>query len=161
MRTVSALELSDLNMLKHTEIIASEAKCVRRQIGAVIVQEGRIIATGRNGTPKGIRNCGEGGCPRADSKLPSGTGVAECTGVHAEQNAIIMCAYFGVSPVGGTIYVHNATPCRNCAASIIQAGIVRVVTNGLYPDQVAIDLFDEAGIELVVHDPEGAKIWDG
>lgn len=144
--------IDDLNMLKHAAIIASEAKCVRRQVGAVIVQKGRIIATGRNGTPQGIANCGEGGCPRAESKTASGVGLEFCTGVHAEQNAIIMCAYFGVSPVGGTIYVHRATPCRNCAASIIQAGITRVVTDGVYPDQVAVDLLNQAGVELVTYE---------
>lgn len=151
---VEELSQAELNMLQHAGIIASEAKCVRRQIGAVIALEGRIIATGRNGTPRGIANCGEGGCPRAVSSTPSGIGLDICTGVHAEQNAIIMCAYFGTSPVNGTMYVYSATPCRNCAASIIQAGITRVVTNGVYPDSVALDLLSKAGVELVVYKPK-------
>lgn len=142
------LSLADINFLRHVAIIAEEAKCIRRQVGALIVKDGRLIASGRNGTPSGTKHCGMGGCPRAEQPSESGKELASCTAVHAEQNAIVACALFGVSPEGATIYVHKATPCRNCAALIVQSRIKRVVANGVYPDLPALELLNEAGVKV-------------
>jgi dCMP deaminase len=106
--------------------VAVRASCVRRQVGAVIVVDNAIIATGYNGTPIGVRNCDEGGCPRCASDAPSGAAYDSCLCVHAEQNAIVMAARHGNATQGGILYT-TLRPCFGCAKEAIQAGLRRVV----------------------------------
>lgn len=115
--------------------VAKRSSCVKRQIGAVIVVDNRIVATGYNGTPRGVKNCNEGGCVRCnDPSIPSGTRLDECWCSHAEENAIVQSAYAGISVKGGTIY-STMSPCITCAKLIVNAGIKRVVYKGEYPQQ--------------------------
>lgn len=106
--------------------VAARCNCRKRPVGAVIVREGRIISTGYNGTIVGFKNCIDGGCPRcADSSVQSGTQLDQCICVHAEQNALLNAARFGVSVAGADCYV-TTEPCLDCTKSLIQSRISRV-----------------------------------
>ena len=133
--------------------VAARASCSRRQVGAVIVVDNAIIATGYNGTPMGVRNCDEGGCPRCASDAPVGAGYDACICVHAEQNAILMAARHGNATHGGTLYT-TLRPCFGCAKEAIQAGIRRVVCAEAFSYQPELEeiyrrLIEESGITLV------------
>jgi dCMP deaminase len=129
--------------------VRARANCTSAPKGAVIVKDKRIISTGYNGTPRGIKNCNEGGCKRcADRTIEtSGQKLDECTCCHAEENAIVHAALHGISTKGGTLYT-TFTPCLTCAKMIINAGIERVVAGVEYPAGTALNLLKEAGIEL-------------
>ena len=131
-------------------LTAKRSTCLRRSVGAVIVQEKHIIATGYNGAPKGIPHCEEiGGCIREQQKVPSGEHHELCRALHAEQNAIIQAATLAQSIEGATIYITHQ-PCVICAKMIINAGIKRIVVREGYPDQLAVDLLAEAGLKIVM-----------
>jgi dCMP deaminase len=106
--------------------VAERSNCVRRQIGAVIVRERNIISTGYNGTPTGVKNCFEGGCPRCAGTAPSGTSLDTCLCVHAEENAICFAARHGARTEGGILF-STTRPCFGCLKDSIQAGISRIV----------------------------------
>lgn len=129
-------------------VVATRSTCLRRQVGAVLVKNKQILATGYNGVPRGIVHCTERGCLRDQLGIPSGERQELCRGLHAEQNAIIQAALHGVSVAGGTIYVTHQ-PCLTCAKMIINAGIRRVVYAGDYPDENAVAFLRAAGVELV------------
>ena len=127
-------------------VVATRSNCSRRHVAAVIVKERQIVSTGYNGTPRGIKNCDEGGCPRCASDVPSGGNLGECICSHAEENSIVQAAYHGVSVKGGTIYT-TYSPCLLCAKMIINSGIREVVYNMDYPlNGSAFGLFNEAGV---------------
>jgi len=127
-------------------VASTRSNCSRRHVGAVIVRDHRIITTGYNGTPKGVRNCDEGGCPRCASNAPSGEKLGECICCHAEENAIVQAAYHGVSVNNASIYT-TYSPCFLCAKMIINAGIKEVIYSELYTfDTLTRKLFDEAKI---------------
>ena len=113
------------------EVVASRSNCSRRKVAAVIVKDQRIISTGYNGTPKGIKNCFEGGCKRCSSIAPSGLDLGECICNHAEENAIIQAAYHGVSVKNANLYC-TYSPCLLCAKMIINAGIKEVIYQDNY-----------------------------
>jgi len=120
-------------------VVATRATCPRRSVGAVIVLDKRILATGYNGASRGLAHCTEVGCHMV---------AGHCIrALHAEQNAILQAAMNGVSTRGATIYV-TYQPCNHCAKMIINAGIERVVFQGDYPDEFALELFAEAGVTL-------------
>jgi dCMP deaminase len=136
----------DTYFMDIAHVVARRGNCVRRQVAAVLVQDRRIVSTGYNGTPHGIRNCIEGGCPRCASDAPSGSGLGECICSHAEENAIAQAAYHGIAVRGATLYC-TLSPCLLCAKMIINAGIVEVVYEDEYqfgPQTRA--LFREAGV---------------
>jgi dCMP deaminase len=130
------------------DMVKTRSTCMRRQVGAVIVRDKRILTTGYNGTPSGLKHCGEVGCLRDELKIPSGERHELCRGIHAEQNAIIQAAVFGVSVQNSTIYV-NLSPCILCTKMIINAGITRIVTKEAYNDSLALKMLEESGIEYV------------
>jgi dCMP deaminase len=121
----------DTYFMAIAEVAATRANCSRRKVAAIVVSENRIISTGYNGTPRGVKNCFEGGCPRCAGSAPSGSSLEECICVHAEQNAICQAAYHGIALAGATIYV-TISPCLTCAKMIINAGIREVVYGGDY-----------------------------
>ncbi len=131
-----------MNMAK---LVATRSTCIRRQVGAVIVKDKRVLSTGYNGSPKGSKHCDELGCIREELDVPSGTRHELCRGVHAEQNAVIQAAYFGVSVKDSTIY-STTHPCSMCAKIIINAGIIEIVYNEGYPDDLSKELLSETGI---------------
>ena len=127
-------------------VAASRSNCLKRKVAAIIVREKRIISTGYNGTPRGTKNCNEGGCPRCSALAASGTKLDECLCSHGEENAIVQAAYHGVPLTSATIYSTFA-PCLMCAKMIINSGIIEVVYNRDYPlNDHAFRLFSEAGI---------------
>ena len=131
-------------------LTAKRSTCLRRQVGAVIVKDKHIIATGYNGAPRGVPHCDEkGGCLRQQLNVPSGERHELCRALHAEQNAIIQAATLGQSIEGGTIYVTNQ-PCVICAKMIINAGIRRIVVKEGYPDELAVEILREAGLSIVM-----------
>lgn len=136
----------DEYFMKIAQVAALRSNCVKRKVAAVIVRDKRVISTGYNGTPRGTRNCYEGGCPRCNSLADSGTRLDECLCSHGEENAITQAAYHGVSVKDATLYTTFA-PCLQCTKMIINAGIREVVYNQDYPlNDTSFNLFREAGV---------------
>src|SRR5262252_8128138 len=128
------------------KVVASRSNCMKRKVAAIIVRDKRVVSTGYNGTPRGTRNCNEGGCPRCNSLAASGTALDECLCSHGEENAIVQASYHGVSLKDGVIYTTFA-PCLQCAKMIINSGIREVIYNADYPmNDSAFKLFKEAGV---------------
>lgn len=128
-------------------LVATRSTCLRRKVGAVVVIDNRIVATGYNGAPTGLAHCLDAGCMREKLGIPSGQRHELCRGLHAEQNAIIQAAVYGVSISGSTFYLTNQ-PCVYCAKMLANARVKRVVYDGDYPDKLAIDICLQAGIIL-------------
>jgi dCMP deaminase len=128
-------------------MVASRSTCLRRQVGAVAVRDKRILATGYNGAPSGLKHCLEVGCLREDNDIPSGQRHELCRALHAEQNVIIQAAYHGLSIADSTLYCTNL-PCVICAKMIINSGVRRIVFASGYPDELSRAMLDEAGVEL-------------
>ncbi len=124
--------------------VARRSTCLRRNIGAVIVNGDVIISTGYNGNPRGMPHCEDIGCIRDELNIPSGERTEVCTGVHAEMNGLI---FAGKQSQGGTLYA-TIVPCSNCAKMIINAGIRRVVYCEGYPDVIGIEMLRGAGIPV-------------
>ena len=139
----------DEYFMEMAELARQRSTCLRRGVGAVIVKDNRVIATGYNGVPKGIRHCEETGCLRQQLNVPSGKMHELCRGLHAEQNAIIQAACMGSSIEGGTLYC-TTQPCVICTKMIINAGIKRVVIKESYPDELAQQMAKEAGLVIDV-----------
>jgi len=131
-----------------TRMVAKRSTCLRRHVGAILVKEKRILATGYNGAPAGLRHCEEVGCLREDSSVPSGERHGLCRGLHAEQNAIIQAAYHGISIAGSTLYCTNS-PCVICSKMIVNAGIEEIFYEDGYDDSLAGEILKEAGVRLV------------
>lgn len=137
----------DEYFMEITGVVAQRSTCLRRKVGAVIVKDKHILASGYNGAPSGLAHCEEVGCLRDKLKIPSGERHELCRGLHAEQNAIIQSAIHGVSIAGATIY-STTQPCVLCSKMLINARIKRIVYQGDYPDELSLTLLKEAGIEL-------------
>lgn len=136
----------DTYFMNIAQVVKTRGNCSRRQVAAIIVNDHRIISTGYNGTPSGIRNCFEGGCQRCASKAHSGENLGDCICAHAEENAIIQAAYYGVRLAGSMLYC-TESPCLLCAKMIISAGIKEVIYEGNYPySRQTASLFRQAGI---------------
>ncbi|MFA5039069.1 MAG: cytidine/deoxycytidylate deaminase family protein [Candidatus Omnitrophota bacterium] len=128
-------------------LVSQRSTCLRRKVGALVVKGRRILATGYNGTPSGIRHCSQAGCLRTKMKIPSGERHELCRGLHAEQNVLLQASLHGVSLEGSVLYVTNQ-PCIICAKMIINAGIREVVMAGHYPDHMAMSFLKEAKIKV-------------
>lgn len=137
--------------MRIAQVVASRSNCMKRKVAAIIVKDRRIISTGYNGTPRGTKNCNEGGCARCNSFTQSGTKLEECRCSHGEENAIVQAAYHGISIKGGTLYT-TFSPCLLCSKMIINAGLVEVVYNADYPmNETALDMMREAGVIVRQH----------
>uniref|UniRef100_A0A7C5KCL3 Cytidine deaminase n=1 Tax=Thermodesulfobium narugense TaxID=184064 RepID=A0A7C5KCL3_9BACT len=147
----------DSYFMKIAYLVATRSTCIRRKVGAVIVKDKRILSTGYNGAPSGLLHCLDIGCLRDKMNIPSGERQELCRGLHAEQNAIIQGAMYGVSLMGSTIYVTNQ-PCITCAKMLIQAGIVKIIYQGDYPDTFALELLKEAKVELIKFIPNDKEV---
>ncbi|MBP5426369.1 MAG: cytidine/deoxycytidylate deaminase family protein [Clostridiales bacterium] len=133
------------------ELVKTRSTCLRRQVGAVIVKEKRILATGYNGAPVGIGHCAEVGCLREEYGVPSGERHELCRAIHAEQNAIVQAAMSGTSIWGSTMYISHQ-PCSLCAKMIINSGIKKIVFKGEYPDELAMQMLKESGVRVVKYE---------
>ncbi len=130
-----------------THLVATRSTCLRRQVGALLVKDRFILASGYNGTPSGITHCEDVGCLRERMKVPSGERHELCRGLHAEQNAIIQAARHGVNIDGSTLYC-TTMPCIICTKMLINAGIRRFVYEEGYGDELAREMVSETGIEI-------------
>jgi dCMP deaminase len=130
-----------------THLVAKRSTCLRRQVGALLVKDKKILATGYNGAPSRLEHCLDIGCLRQRQRIPSGERHELCRGLHAEQNAIIQAAYHGVEIRGATLYCTNH-PCIICSKMIINAGIQRIVYQEGYADTLAKEMLKESGIEV-------------
>jgi dCMP deaminase len=137
----------DEYFLDIAELVSRRSTCRRRSVGAVLVKEKRILATGYNGAPTGLRHCLDLGCLREQNNVPSGERHELCRGLHAEQNSIIQAALHGVSVREATLYCTNH-PCVICAKMIINAGVAKVIFREGYSDQLSEEMLQEAGVSL-------------
>ena len=139
----------DEYFMEMAKLAAKRSTCLRRNVGAVIVQDKHVVATGYNGAPKGIPHCSElGGCYRTAHNIPSGERHELCRALHAEQNAIIQAATYAQSIEGASIYITHQ-PCVICAKMIINAGIKRIIVDRGYPDEMAVEILEQAGLKIV------------
>jgi len=136
--------------------VARRSTCLRRGVGAILVRDKRILTTGYNGPPRGLEHCDKVGCLREQRGVASGERHELCRGIHAEMNAILQGAIHGVSIRGATLYCTNH-PCILCAKMLINCGVERIVTCGDYPDDLAKEMLEAAGIqvEVVIPSHEG------
>lgn len=129
------------------KLVAERSTCLRRKVGSILVKDNRILATGYNGAPAGIRHCEETGCLRKKLRIPSGERHELCKGLHAEQNALLQAALHGVSVKGSRLY-STIQPCIICAKMLINAGIKEIVVSSGYPDKMSAEFLEEAGIRI-------------
>ena len=139
----------DEYFMEMATVAAKRSTCLRRSVGAVIVKNKQILASGYNGTPMGLPHCEEVGCLREQLKVPSGKCHELCRGVHAEQNAITQAAYHGVSVKGATLYCTHQ-PCVVCTKMLINAGIERIVYANPYPDELAQEMMGQSKIKIEI-----------
>jgi len=130
-----------------TKLVAKRSTCLRRKVGAILVKDRNILATGYNGAPSGIPHCLDVGCLRDQMNVPSGERHELCRGLHAEQNAIIQAAYHGVAIRGSTLFCTNH-PCSICIKMLINAGIKRIVYQDGYCDELAKELIQQSSVEV-------------
>ena len=137
----------DEYFLEVAVLVSKRATCLRRKVGAVLVKDKKILATGYNGAPSGLKHCIDIGCLRERLKIPSGERHELCRGLHAEQNVLLQAALHGTSTKDSILYVTNQ-PCIICAKMLINAGILEIVISGDYPDKMARQFFKEAKIKV-------------
>lgn len=144
----------DEYFMEMTGLAAKRSTCLRRNVGAVIVKDNRILATGYNGAPSGVTHCEVTGCLRQKLNVPSGERHELCRGLHAEQNAIIQAALYGVSVEGAVLYC-SAKPCSICSKMIINAKISKIIYGEYYEDKLADELLGETSIRILQFDKGG------
>ncbi len=136
----------DEYFMQITHLVATRATCLRRKVGAILVKDKRILTTGYNGPPAGLPHCDQlGGCLREKLGVPSGERHEISRAVHAEQNAIIQAAVHGLSIAGATLYATNQ-PCSLCTKMLVNAGIREFVIAEGYPDELAVEIMEQAGV---------------
>lgn len=136
--------------------MARRTTCPRRAVGAVIVKDNHVLTTGYNGAPKGFAHPVDTGCIREELGIPSGEYSDVCPCLHAEQNAIVQAALFGVSVAGGILYC-TTQPCMACARMVVNAGIKKVVFEQGYADPLSIGLLTSGGVTLLQWDPKSKR----
>lgn len=153
----------DEYFMMQAEIVKLRSNCMARKVGAIIVSSNRQLSTGYNGTPSGLKNCFDGGCTRCklrmEGKIKSGEMLDRCLCNHAEANAILHCAMFGIktSLNGCTLYT-TLNPCLECTKMIITVGIKRIVCFGTYAESNH-ELLKQSNIELVIFDRKKIEKW--
>ncbi|KAA0001062.1 MAG: dCMP deaminase family protein [Thermoplasmata archaeon] len=137
----------DQYFMEIAKVVSKRSTCLRRQVGAVIVKDKHILSTGYNGAPKGFKHCSEVGCIREKLNVPRGERHELCRGLHAEQNAIIQAAVFGVAIKDAVIYTTHF-PCSVCAKMLVNAGIKELIYLQDYPDELAEEILRESNIKV-------------
>ena len=139
----------DHYFMEIARVVSKRSTCLRRSVGAVIVKNRQIVATGYNGTPSGLEHCAVTSCLREQLKVPSGKMHELCRGIHAEQNAVVQAAFHGVSVNGGTLYCTHQ-PCVVCTQILINAGIKRTVYANPYPDKLAEEILTASTMAITI-----------
>lgn len=137
----------DEYFMEIAEIVKQRSTCLRRKVGAVIVKNNRILTTGYNGAPPGAKHCDEIGCLRESMSIPSGERHELCRALHAEQNAVIQAAKYGIPIEEASIYT-TTYPCVICAKILIASGIKRIIYRGGYPDELSGRFIKDSGIKI-------------
>ena len=137
----------DEYFMEMAHVVSKRSTCLRRKVGAILVKDRHILSTGYNGAPKGFRHCVDVGCVREKMDIRSGERHELCRGLHAEQNAIIQAAVFGISISGSVLYCTN-TPCVVCVKMLVNAGVKEIVYAGDYPDELAKKMLEESCIKI-------------
>lgn len=135
-------------LIQIAQLVATRSTCLRRKVGAILVKDKRILCTGYNGAPGKLVHCAETGCLRDKLKIPSGERQEICRGLHAEQNAIIQAALYGISIKGAVLYSTHQ-PCVTCAKMLINTGVKKIIFQGEYPDRLACEMLEEGEIQLI------------
>jgi dCMP deaminase len=149
----------DQYFMQLASLAAQRSNCMKRRVGCVLVREKRVISTGYNGTPRGLKNCGEGGCPRCNEGQGSGVGLGTCLCLHAEENALLEAGRERIRD--GAILYCDTCPCLTCSIKITQVGISEVVySQGYSMDTETAAVFDEAGVRLRQFIPVGGSLVD-
>jgi dCMP deaminase len=133
--------------------VSKRSTCLRRHVGAILVLDKRILATGYNGAPRGVAHCIEVGCLRDAHNVPSGERHELCRGLHAEMNVLIQAASHGIRVQESTLYC-TTFPCSLCAKMLINGGVQRIVAQADYADSLAKELLAEAGVRVELFDAE-------
>ncbi len=131
-----------------TRLVSERSTCLRRRVGAILVLEKRILATGYNGAPEGLQHCLDIGCLRERLKIPSGQRHELCRALHAEQNVLIQAARYGIAVAGAELYCTNL-PCIICTKMLINAGVTTIYYSEGYADEMSMEMLEEAGMKLV------------
>jgi dCMP deaminase len=137
----------DEYFLRIARLVAERSTCERRKVGAVLVRDKRILATGYNGAPHGLPHCDEAGCLRTTLGIKPGQRIEICRGIHAEQNAIVQAATFGINVTGARVYCTHQ-PCITCAKILINSGVREIFVSETYPDRLARKMLRDAGVKL-------------
>jgi len=137
----------DEYFMEMAHIVSKRSTCLRRKVGAILVKDKHILSTGYNGAPKGFKHCSEVGCIRVKKDIPPGERHELCRGLHAEQNAIIQAAVFGVSITDSTLYC-TSTPCVVCVKMLINAGVKEIIYSGEYPDDLAKKMLRASNLKI-------------
>ncbi|CAO3619439.1 unnamed protein product [Cunninghamella echinulata] len=149
----------DTYFMHLSDLAARRSNCMKRRVGCILVKDSRVIATGYNGTPRGLKNCNEGGCQRCNEASPCGTGLDRCLCMHAEENALLEAGRGRVDFSSGIILYCNTCPCLGCAIKIVQQGIKEVVYSKSYGmDIMTAKVFEEAKVKLRQHSPPSMKL---
>jgi len=138
-------------------ISSRRSTCLRGKTGAVLVREKRVLTTGYNGPPSGLKHCRETGCLRQEYDVPDGERLEITRGLHSIQNTIIQGAVFGISIKDSTLYSTHP-PCTICTRMLINAGIKKIIMDKGYPRNLSLHLLQEAGIELMSWDRENGCV---
>ncbi|KAH7378318.1 cytidine deaminase-like protein [Pyrenochaeta sp. MPI-SDFR-AT-0127] len=149
----------DQYFMQLADLAAHRSNCMKRRVGCCIVREKRVISTGYNGTPRGMTNCNEGGCPRCNNAAKGGVDLSTCLCLHAEENALLEA---GRDRIGenATLYC-NTCPCLTCSVKITQVGISEVVYNqGYMVDTKTAEIFAESGVRLRQFSPPTGGLVD-
>ena len=128
-------------------LVSGRSTCLRRSVGALAVRDKRILATGYNGAPSGLKHCLDIGCLRKELAIPSGQRHEICRGLHAEQNVVIQAAINGINISNSDFYC-TTHPCVLCAKILINCKIRKLYYANSYPDELAGKMLWEAGIEM-------------
>ena len=157
----SAMERPSWNeyFMRIAREVSTRSTCLRRKVGAVLVRDKRILATGYNGAPRGLPHCADVGCLREARNVPPGERHELCRGMHAEMNAIVQAACHGISIQDSNLY-STVHPCILCAKMLINAGIRRVMAAQDYPDDMSKQMLAQAGVELIMETPSRAASAD-
>ncbi|KAI8137705.1 cytidine deaminase-like protein [Fennellomyces sp. T-0311] len=148
----------DSYFMQLSDLAARRSNCMKRRVGCILVKDSHIIATGYNGTPRGLRNCNEGGCGRCNANAPCGTGLDRCLCMHAEENALLEAGRGRVNLGVGVVLYCNTCPCLGCAIKIVQIGVKEVVYSKSYGmDAMTAQVFAQANVKLRQHSPPSIR----
>ncbi len=147
----------DSYFMEIARISARRSTCLRGKTGALLVRDRRVLTTGYNGPPSGLKHCDETGCIRNRECVPDGERLEVTRGLHSIQNTIIQAAVFGISIKDSILYTTHP-PCSICARMLINAGILKIIIDKGYPSGLSLSMLQQGGIEIVSWDRDNDRV---